>query len=276
MHIITLFIPHSKSTPSEEPLEKVHYIAVFPKTASMFGIAVCNQRQNISTTKLFSDFVFGVIGSIGKNLIRSFSSSTRLSFDRWDSVDHRNCHLRIVDVGSGMFNRQRNTLPVSYQVAFRAPLSPIRRIWPSFRPPKTARTLQLSIADVLQSMTSAIPNSSKNTCQILCYTPAACQSRSLLQHVIPEPHCISFGRYSHGVPDLRTNRIPVNAARSSTGGLPPFGRGGCAGKRGLMRFQSSSGNNSFAMIPSLKRVRVVNSKNAIHNKKPKLESIWFC
>jgi hypothetical protein len=34
------------------------------------------------------------------------------------------------------------------------------------------------------------------------------------------------------MPDLSTNRMPVSAARSGTGGRPPFGRGRGGGKRG--------------------------------------------
>ena len=40
---------------------------------------------------------------------------------------------------------------------------------------------------------------------------------------LPQPS--SRGRYSHGIPVLRTNRIPVTAAQSSMRGRAPFGDG---------------------------------------------------
>jgi hypothetical protein len=40
---------------------------------------------------------------------------------------------------------------------------------------------------------------------------------------MPLPQPSSRGKYSHGVPVLSTNRIPVRAARSLIRGRPPFG-----------------------------------------------------
>ncbi len=56
--------------------------------------------------------------------------------------------------------------------------------------------------------------------------PAPCQSRSRRQHVMPEPHPISGGSSSHGVPVRSTKTMPVSTARSGMRGLPPRGRGG--------------------------------------------------
>jgi hypothetical protein len=136
-------------------------------------------------------------------------------------------------------------------VTLRAILASIRWIRPRLRPPKTARTLQLSTADVLQSIASASPSSSRSRRQTFLHTPATCQSRSRRQQVIPDPHCISVGKYSHGVPVLKTKRIPVRAARSGTRGRPPFGFGGSGGNSGAIRSQSSSGNKGLAISSSL-------------------------
>lgn len=54
----------------------------------------------------------------------------------------------------------------------------------------------------------------------LCHTPACFQSRSRRQQVMPEPQPISCGSISQGMPDMRTNRMPVKHARSGSGLRP--------------------------------------------------------
>ena len=49
-------------------------------------------------------------------------------------------------------------------------------------------------------------------------TPAACQSRRRRQHDMLEPQPIFWSRHAQGNPVCSTNRIPVSAARSGTGG----------------------------------------------------------
>jgi hypothetical protein len=53
------------------------------------------------------------------------------------------------------------------------------------------------------------------------------------QHVMPLPQPISWGSISQGMPLRRTKRMPVRAARSGTGGRPPFGLRRRFGSRGL-------------------------------------------
>jgi hypothetical protein len=62
-----------------------------------------------------------------------------------------------------------------------------------------------------QPISSAPPNSSSSTYQIVRHTPAARQSRGRRQHVMSQP--ISRGGYSHGMPVLSTKRMPVRQAR---------------------------------------------------------------
>ena len=63
--------------------------------------------------------------------------------------------------------------------------------------------------DTLSSMRPRKPSSSSRDCHIFCQTPAACQSRRRRQQVVPLPPPISWGRYSHGIPLLSTNGMPV-------------------------------------------------------------------
>ena len=63
------------------------------------------------------------------------------------------------------------------------------------------------------------------------HTPAACQSRSLCQDVMPEqPNW--RGSISHAVPEHSTKMMPARALRSSHRGRPPLGLGASGGGRG--------------------------------------------
>lgn len=217
----------------------------------MLRISLCNERFDLATAEGYANFVFRVVCSISEQFIGALSTTAVFGFDTRKRVDERNSHFGIMNIGCGMFDDQRNSLAVGNQVALRAILATIRGIWASFRPPKTARTLQLSIADVLQSINPLSPSSSRILRQIFVQTPAFCQSRSRRQQVIPLPQFISLGKYSQGVPVLRTNRIPVNAARLEMGGRPPLGFGRSGGNNGSIRFQSSSGKSCLAIASSM-------------------------
>jgi hypothetical protein len=77
--------------------------------------------------------------------------------------------------------------------------------------------------------------------------PAACQSRSRRQQVMPDPQPISTGSRSHGVPVISTKGMPVNAARSGRHGRPPRGFGLSCGSSGPNAAQSSSETRGFAI-----------------------------
>jgi hypothetical protein len=122
-----------------------------------------------------------------------------------------------------------------------------------------AGTEALSIQARLQSMAPARPKRSNRTRCSLSQTPAACQSRSRRQHVIPDPQPISCGNISQGMPLFSTNRMPVSAARCGNGGRPPFGLGRSGGSTGSMTAHNSSGIRGLAMpartAPSYHRSR---------------------
>jgi len=69
---------------------------------------------------------------------------------------------------------------------------------PVFGPPLSARTWELSITARDQSS-----------------FPAACNSASLRQQVMPDPKPSSLGRNSHRIPVCSTNKIPHSTFRSS-------------------------------------------------------------
>jgi hypothetical protein len=131
---------------------------------------------------------------------------------------------------------------------------PLRAVFPavggigaSLRPPKTARTEQLSKIALDQSISPANPSSSKSSRQTFSQTPAACQSRRRRQQVMPLPQPSSCGKYSQAQPVRNTNKMPVRARRFSIGGRPPLGLGFAGGNSGSIRSHNSSVSSGLAI-----------------------------
>src|SRR5215218_3017038 len=183
-------------------------------------------------------------------LARPAGVSARLA-NRRNGVHRLLQHLRVVDVGGAEDYRERDAPSVRNKVALRARFSLIRRIRAGSLAPLLAGTLAESKAARSQSIRSASPSRSKSTRCNSSHTPASCQSRRRRQHVEPDPHPISWGNISQGMPLFRTKTMPVRAARSSMRGLPPLGLGGSSGNSGSMISQSSSDTSSLLMPMSV-------------------------
>lgn len=138
-------------------------------------------------------------------------------------------------------------MTIADEVAFAAALRSVSRIGTCLRPPKTARTEQLSTTALDQSIWPPRESQFNRAKWIRSQTPACCQSRKRLQHVIPDPQPISCGNISHGMPLRRTNKMPLRQARSDNRGLRPFGLGGSCGKRGSISSHKVSGISVAAM-----------------------------
>jgi len=190
-----------------------------------------------------------VVGFVGMQLLWTLprSAPTR-TLDGLYGVDEFFKNHRVVDVCGRERYREWDTPSVRNKVALRALLSLICRIRSGFCAPLLAGMEAESSEARSHSIWSASPRrSSKSRCSF-SHTPASCHSFRRLQQVIPEPQPISFGSISQGMPLLRTNTIPVRAARSSIRGLPPWGFGGPGGRSGSMVSHSSSVTSSLAMF----------------------------
>jgi hypothetical protein len=214
----------------------------------MFGVAFGKHRSHTTPTQS-SAMGLGIVCSIALDAFGASPAST-FAADFGDRV-HQRYQLRdVVSVGSCQRGRQRDAVGIGEDVMLRARFTAIRGIRAGLRPPKTARTDVLSTTARDQSIWSASSSRWSNTQRILSHTPAACQSRSRRQHVIPDPHPISWGRYSQGMPVLRTNKIPVSTERLSFGFRPGFRRrrflGG--GNSGPISSHNSSSKIGRAMI----------------------------
>ena len=141
-----------------------------------------------------------------------------------DRIQLRSHQRAVVAGGTGQNEAERRAARVGDEVALGARLTAIRRVRAGGRPPFLAGTLALSTLARLQSISPAACRHSSSTLCRCCHAPTTCQSRSRRQQFMPQPHFISAGSISQGMPEHSTNRMPVRAARSSTRGRPPFGR----------------------------------------------------
>jgi hypothetical protein len=159
----------------------------------------------------------------------------------------------VMAVGGRQLRRKRNPLAVSENVMFRPRLTAIGWVRSSFFPPRSARMEELSAMARARSNWPRWRNSASRTAWSRFQTPARCQRTSRRQHVLPDPHPISFGSICHGRPLRKTNRMPVNTARSGTRGRPIAlnRRRGGFGNSGSIRLQNPSSIRSWARCDRL-------------------------
>jgi len=82
--------------------------------------------------------------SCAATAIRAVTRTPTLSLKDRQSINKRECLLRVVLVGTGEEDRERNSASIANQMTLAAELGPIGGIRARLLPPKTARTEQLS------------------------------------------------------------------------------------------------------------------------------------
>lgn len=190
-----------------------------------------------------------VVPAVALHAVRSSAGSARLATDRRNAIYQWKQLRDVMGVGAGDNGRQGNALGVGDYMVLAARFAPVGGVRARFLPPPMARTDALSTTARDQSIWSALRSLANITSWMRCQTPASCHARSRRQQVIPEPHPISWGKYSQGMPVIRTNRIPLNTLRLSNGLRPGyrFRRGFAAGRSGSISFQRSSSRIGLAM-----------------------------
>jgi hypothetical protein len=161
---------------------------------------------------------------------------------------HRAEFDRVVMVGWGEGQTERCAVAVDDEVALGARLAAVDRAPPGAEAPLFARAVQLSTAARDQSIRSAPCIRVRISACTRVQTPAACQSRSRRQQVMPDPHPISRGSISHGNPAFSTKRMPVSEG-FSIGGWAPLGPGrGGGGSKGSMIAERSLDSRACAIF----------------------------
>ncbi len=178
-----------------------------------------------------------IIGLVGVHLRRPPARATRCSKrapQRGDRLAHLLEDDRVVHIRRGQEGDQGDPLAIDHQMAFRARLAAIRWIRPGRLAPLFAGTLVESMLARDQSIWSASLHRWSSVRSSRRHTPAACQSRSRRQQVLPLPHPSSAGRSDQGQPLRRMKRMPASTLRSGIRG-PHRGRGRAAVGAGAPR-----------------------------------------
>ncbi len=128
-----------------------------------------------------------VINFVGMQFFRSMSGSTASVAQCGNSVKHRFQHPGIIYICCSESDHKRNSISIREDMMFTTRTPPIYRIWFGFFAPLFACTTETSIQALDQSNFLASCKCFRITGGIFSQTPAFCQSRSLLQQVIPLP-----------------------------------------------------------------------------------------
>lgn len=256
-------VARSQTAPTEEPGEwPLNDATIDAQAAAVFDAALRDRRKDAARPQRPTDRS-GIVRAVGEEDVGTTARSAARPLNGRNRFDEFEALLRIVDVGAGVNDRQRQTRGVGQQVTLGTRLATVGGIGSGLRPPKTARTEQLSTATCDQSMSSSTPNRSRTFSHNCCQTPASCHSWSRRQQVMPQPQPISMGSSSHGVPVFKTKRMPTKQLRSGTRGRPPFGDGLCLGSSGSTSAHNSSGTNGFATTES--SLTAASAKREIEN-----------
>ncbi len=222
MNVGAFLIAHTEAPALMQPtMCPFDHPAETPQTAAVRCVATGQMRLDTSLSQLLT-MRLRIIRTVSVDGVWTMTRPTRFAVngryrvDQWDYLGH------IVAVRARDGRRQWNASRFCDDVMLGAGLPPICRIRPGLRPPKTARTLELSMMARDQSIWSALFRRSSNTRWRVSHTPAIVQSRSRLQQVIPQPQPISWGRSSQGMPVLSTKRMPVMVSRWPTGLRPGY------------------------------------------------------
>ena len=197
------------------------------KAAPMLGVAARNLGGDAAGGQARAMGI-GVVAAVGLHAVGFALRCPRFAGDGRDRLHERQQLGDVVAVGLGQDHRKGKALGVREEVVFRAGFTAIGRVRSSFFPAPTARIEEESAMAREKSMRSAARSLESSKRCSRSHTPASCQALSRRQQVIPDPQPISLGSISQGIPDRKTNRIPVSARRLSIGFRP-----GCRLRRRL-------------------------------------------
>jgi hypothetical protein len=239
---------NSEPTKLMQPCDRsLDHPAGHTETAAMGGTTPSDLSANAVVSQGLAMGV-GIVSAIGLYYSRFAFGAADFTGDRRNRFDQRHELGDIVVIGGGENRGQRNTLRIREEVVFAARTTAIGWVRSSFFPAPTARTEELSATALEKSMCSAARNRASSTRCSRFQTPRRCQCLSRRQHVIPEPQPISLGSISQGIPDLKTNKIPVSTRRSSRGRRPVYRlRLRFLGNNGSMCVHNSSSINGFGI-----------------------------
>jgi hypothetical protein len=113
VHVWPFLIAYAETAKLIQPCEGTfHDPAPSPEPAAMFSVALRKKREDASVTQTLPDGL-RVITTVAQYAIRTMARSSSLSLQGWDSVNQCKGLLRVVTIGSGQLNGERNPATVA-------------------------------------------------------------------------------------------------------------------------------------------------------------------
>ena len=220
MHIGAAFIANGQAAEPMEPGDgPFDDPATNPEPATVRGPAAGQNRRDAARLEPVA-VRLRVVTAITLQRVGFASGTPPPPADGGERGDHRVEVGDVVDVGGRYLRDERNPARIGDEMVFGALLAAIGWVRSSFFPPRTARTEPLSITVQRWSSRPRRRSSASNASWSCSHTPTRCQWTKRRQQVLPDPHPICLGNICQGIPDRRTNRMPVRIARSGIGGRP--------------------------------------------------------
>jgi len=248
MNLRKTFESKAKASELVQPSDRAFdYPAGLAEAAAVFGESPSDLTANSALCQQPAQGI-GVVAAISLNEPGLTDRGSAPAGNRGHGVEQRQQLGYVVAVGLGEHYRKGNALRVREEVVLAARTTAIGWVRSSFFPAPTARMEELSAMARRKSMRSASRSFASNTWCNRFHTRARCQARSRRQQVIPEPQPISCGSIFHGMPDFRTNKMPVSACRSESRCRPGFRlRRRRLGSSGSITVHSSSSISGFGI-----------------------------
>lgn len=191
MNVGTTLVAYSEASELVEPGEGAFDDpTIDPEATAVFDPAIIDERPDVALLQSRPDG-FGIVCLIGEQSIWTPTRAAPASPNAGNGVYKLDGRNRIVNVGPGQADCQRNAEAIRDEVPFRTGFRSISRVGACLGSPFTARIEDASRAAHSHVMRFWRPSSSRIACQRASQTPLACQSRSRRQHVTPDPQPIS-------------------------------------------------------------------------------------
>jgi hypothetical protein len=220
MDIVAAFVAHGQAAIAMEPrMRAFDDPAMAAQAAAMRRAATGKDRDDALGGEAIA-VGLGVVAAVTLERPGATAGPAAPAADGRQGGDQRIELRDVVDVRGGYLGDERDAPRIGDEMVLRTRLAAIGWVRSSFFPPRSARTDALSTTVHRWSSRPRRRSSASRASCNRCQTPARCQRTSRRQQVLPEPQPICFGSICHGMPERRTNRMPVRMARSGIGRRP--------------------------------------------------------
>jgi hypothetical protein len=220
MDIVASFVPDREATIAMEPRVRAFDDPATDAQAAAIRRSPPGQDRDDALCKEAIAMGLRIVAPVALEGIRTAAGPAASATDGGQRGDERIELGDVIDVGRRHLGDERDAARVGNEVMLGARLAAIGWVRSSFFPPRTARTDALSTTVHRWSRRPRRRSSASSASCSRCQTPVRCHRTSRRQQVLPDPQPICRGSICQGMPERRTNKMPVRMARSGIGRRP--------------------------------------------------------